>query len=84
MVIPSCFFLLTQFTYRCGPFSFFILTDATNTFDQARFFQEHAEQVFQVVFETCMHQIEKIKRKKKKITFFLFKLQGNKISLFNR
>ncbi|GAA5798646.1 hypothetical protein HPULCUR_004051 [Helicostylum pulchrum] len=37
--------------------------DATNTFDQARFFQEHAEQVFQVVFETCMHQIEKIKHK---------------------
>lgn len=39
--------------------------DATNTFDQARFFQEHAEQVFQVVFETCIHQIEKIKRKKR-------------------
>lgn len=43
------------------------MTDATNTFDQARFFQEHAEQVFQVVFETCMHQIEKIKRK---LSFF--------------
>jgi hypothetical protein len=40
-----------------------LMTDATNTFDQARFFQEHAEQVFQVVYETCMHQIEKIKRK---------------------
>ncbi|KAI8362756.1 hypothetical protein BD560DRAFT_178321 [Blakeslea trispora] len=37
--------------------------DATNTFDQARFFQENAEQVFQVVFDTCMHQIEKIKHK---------------------
>lgn len=37
--------------------------DATNTFDQARFFQEHAEQVFQVVYETCMHQIEKIKHR---------------------
>ncbi|KAI7906537.1 uncharacterized protein BX663DRAFT_496797 [Cokeromyces recurvatus] len=37
--------------------------DATNTFDQAKFFQEHAEQVFQVVYETCMHQIEKIKHK---------------------
>ncbi|KAI8984457.1 hypothetical protein BDF20DRAFT_911553 [Mycotypha africana] len=37
--------------------------DATNTFDQAKFFQEHAEQVFQVVFEACMHQIEKIKHK---------------------
>lgn len=42
---------------------FLLLIDATNTFDQARFFQEHAEQVFQVVYETCMHQIEKIKRK---------------------
>lgn len=53
------------------------LTDATNTFDQARFFQEHAEQVFQVVFETCLHQIEKIKRKNQKIeykksSFFFF------------
>jgi hypothetical protein len=36
--------------------------DATNNFDQARFFQENAEQVFQVIFETCMNQIEKIKR----------------------
>lgn len=44
-------------------FYFHLLIDATNTFDQARFFQEHAEQVFQVVYETCMHQIEKIKRK---------------------
>ncbi|ORZ14187.1 hypothetical protein BCR42DRAFT_393825 [Absidia repens] len=37
--------------------------DATNTFDQSRFFQENAEQVFHVVFETCMHQIEKIKQR---------------------
>ncbi|KAI9480932.1 MAG: hypothetical protein EXX96DRAFT_564755 [Benjaminiella poitrasii] len=37
--------------------------DASNTFDQARFFQEHAEQIFQVVYDTCMHQIEKIKHK---------------------
>ncbi|KAJ2959225.1 hypothetical protein NQZ79_g5312 [Umbelopsis isabellina] len=37
--------------------------DATNNFDQARFFQENAEQVFQVIFETCMSQIEKIKQK---------------------
>ncbi|CAO0796344.1 unnamed protein product [Mucor circinelloides] len=42
--------------------------DATNTFDQARFFQEHAEQVFQVVFETCIHQIEKIKHKSERPT----------------
>ncbi|KAI8993599.1 hypothetical protein BDB01DRAFT_847455 [Pilobolus umbonatus] len=39
------------------------LWNATNTLDQARFFQEHAEQVFQVVYDTCMHQIEKIKHK---------------------
>lgn len=45
--------------------------DATNTFDQARFFQEHAEQVFQVVFETCIHQIEKIKRKWSFLLFFV-------------
>ncbi|KAI8144750.1 hypothetical protein BJV82DRAFT_606134 [Fennellomyces sp. T-0311] len=37
--------------------------DATNTFDQARFFQENAEQVFHVVYETCMHHIEKIKQR---------------------
>ncbi|KAL0082507.1 hypothetical protein J3Q64DRAFT_1751821 [Phycomyces blakesleeanus] len=37
--------------------------DATNSFDQARFFQENAEQVFAVFYETCVHQIEKIKRK---------------------
>ncbi|KAI8367588.1 uncharacterized protein BYT42DRAFT_586812 [Radiomyces spectabilis] len=37
--------------------------DATNTFDQARFFQENAEQVFHVVYETCIHQIDKIKSK---------------------
>ncbi|KAI7855415.1 hypothetical protein BDC45DRAFT_568310 [Circinella umbellata] len=37
--------------------------DATNTFDQARFFQENAEQVFHVVYETCIHHIEKIKQK---------------------
>ncbi|KAG1463089.1 hypothetical protein G6F46_002102 [Rhizopus delemar] len=37
--------------------------DATNSFDQARFFQENAEQVFQVVYDTCIHQIEKIKHR---------------------
>ncbi|KAI9282378.1 hypothetical protein BC943DRAFT_328675 [Umbelopsis sp. AD052] len=37
--------------------------DATNNFDQARFFQENAEQVFLVISETCMSQIEKIKQK---------------------
>lgn len=42
------------------------LQDATNSFDQARFFQENAEQVFQVVYDTCIHQIEKIKRKSKR------------------
>lgn len=39
------------------------VVDATNTLDQARFFQENAEQIFHVVYETCMHHIEKIKRK---------------------
>ncbi|KAG1471230.1 hypothetical protein G6F56_002246 [Rhizopus delemar] len=39
------------------------LQDATNSFDQARFFQENAEQVFQVVYDTCIHQIEKIKHR---------------------
>ncbi|KAI8093558.1 uncharacterized protein BX664DRAFT_295379 [Halteromyces radiatus] len=37
--------------------------DATNTFDQSRFFQENAEQVFLVVYESCMHQIEKMKQR---------------------
>jgi hypothetical protein len=63
---------------------FFILTDATNTFDQARFFQEHAEQVFQVVFETCMHQIEKIKRKEDCIIRDFFALHNTKPLLYNR
>ncbi|CAO3607595.1 unnamed protein product [Cunninghamella echinulata] len=36
--------------------------DATNTFDQSRFFQENAEQVFHVIYN-CMHQIEKIKQR---------------------
>jgi hypothetical protein len=40
-----------------------LYADATNNFDQARFFQENAEQVFQVISETCMNQIEKIKRR---------------------
>ncbi|KAI9315823.1 hypothetical protein BX666DRAFT_257432 [Dichotomocladium elegans] len=37
--------------------------DATNTFDQARFFQENAEQIFHVIYETCMHHVEKIKQR---------------------
>lgn len=40
-----------------------VVVDAANSFDQARFFQENAEQVFHVVYETCMHHIEKMKRK---------------------
>ncbi|RUS13364.1 hypothetical protein BC937DRAFT_95431, partial [Endogone sp. FLAS-F59071] len=36
--------------------------DATNNFDQARFFQDNVEQVFQVIEDVCIHQIEKIKR----------------------
>lgn len=44
-------------------YSLAYLLDATNTLDQARFFQENAEQIFHVVYETCMHHIEKIKRK---------------------
>ena len=56
-----------HFSFLCVPtYLSFYSKDATNTFDQARFFQENAEQVFQVVFDTCMHQIEKIKRNKTK------------------
>ncbi|CAO3589976.1 unnamed protein product [Absidia cylindrospora] len=47
--------------------------DATNTFDQSRFFQENAEQVFHVVFETCMHQIDKIKQRNERPQTWHFK-----------
>ncbi|KAI7868261.1 hypothetical protein BDF14DRAFT_1881054 [Spinellus fusiger] len=39
------------------------LWNATNSFDQARFFQENAEQVFAVFYDTCIHQIGKMKQK---------------------
>lgn len=55
--------MVTLFLYLPFKHKSNLLKDATNSFDQVKFFQEHAEQVFQVVYETCMHQIEKIKRK---------------------
>lgn len=57
---------MAHFRYRIDTFN---ILDATNSFDQARFFQENAEQVFQVVYDTCIHQIEKIKRKDIKLEF---------------
>ncbi|RIB08070.1 hypothetical protein C2G38_2045480 [Gigaspora rosea] len=37
--------------------------DVTNELDQAQFFQEHAEDVFDVVYKSFMGQVEKIKQK---------------------
>jgi hypothetical protein len=55
--------------------------DATNNFDQARFFQENAEQVFQVISETAMIQIEKIKRKCSSVKLS-FSTNDNDFALF--
>ncbi|KAI8073208.1 hypothetical protein BC940DRAFT_343891 [Gongronella butleri] len=37
--------------------------DAINSFDQCRFVQEHPDQVFYVVYESCIQQIDKIKQR---------------------
>ncbi|KAF9575012.1 hypothetical protein BGW38_008263, partial [Lunasporangiospora selenospora] len=43
--------------------SLWIFLDATFEFDQAKFFQDHAEQVFTVTRESFWHQVDKFKQK---------------------
>ncbi|CAB4411161.1 unnamed protein product [Rhizophagus irregularis] len=66
--------------------SLWSFTDFTSEFDQAQFFQQNAEDVFDVIYKSFMNQVDKIKQKTDRPSSFTSKefLNLNKILLLLR